>query len=99
MLAFFMDHNVPAPITDGLRRRGIDVLTTFEDGAFAWPDAQVLERAKELGRVVMTHDRDFLRLAREYWKSSHEFGGVVYGPQRKLDIGQCIVDLELITRG
>jgi hypothetical protein len=97
MLAFYMDHNLPAPITNGLRQRGIDVLSALEDGASAWPDAQILERATQLGRVVVTNDRDFLRLARDHWRSGQEFGGVVYGPQRKLEIGQCILDLELIA--
>jgi len=27
-----MDRHVPAAITDGLRFRGVDVLTAFEDG-------------------------------------------------------------------
>lgn len=32
MLAVYMDQQVPAAITGGLRERGIDVLTAFEDG-------------------------------------------------------------------
>ena len=32
MLSVYMDHHVPAAITEGLRSRGIDVLTAFEDG-------------------------------------------------------------------
>jgi len=31
-LRFYMDMHVPAAITQGLRRRGIDVLTSQEDG-------------------------------------------------------------------
>lgn len=33
MLALYMDHHVPRVITDGLRLRGIDVITAYEDGA------------------------------------------------------------------
>jgi len=28
----YMDHHVPRAITDGLRARGVDVITAFEDG-------------------------------------------------------------------
>jgi len=33
MITFYMDHNVPRAITAGLRLRGIDVITAYEDGA------------------------------------------------------------------
>jgi hypothetical protein len=32
MLSFYMDHHIHRSITEGLRGRGIDVLTAFEDG-------------------------------------------------------------------
>jgi hypothetical protein len=32
-LAFYMDHNVPSSITNGLRVRGVDAITAYEDGA------------------------------------------------------------------
>jgi hypothetical protein len=32
MLAFLMDHQIHLAITQGLRGRGIDVVTVFEDG-------------------------------------------------------------------
>jgi hypothetical protein len=32
-LALYMDQHVPRAITVGLRLRGVDVLTAFEDGA------------------------------------------------------------------
>jgi len=32
MLAFYMDHQVRGQITRGLRQRGIDVITAYEDG-------------------------------------------------------------------
>jgi hypothetical protein len=31
-IAFYMDHHVPRAITVGLRLRGVDVLTAYEDG-------------------------------------------------------------------
>ena len=32
-IALYMDHHVPRAITMGLRLRGVDVLTAYEDGA------------------------------------------------------------------
>lgn len=97
MLAFYMDHHVQAAITEGLRARGIDVVTAFEDGAAEWSDDRILERARELGRIVVTTDQDFLRLARDYCRNGHEFAGVVFGAQRDLEIGQMVLDLELMA--
>ena len=48
MLSFYMDHHVHQSITDGLRRRGVDVLTAFEDGREEEDDETLLERATEL---------------------------------------------------
>ncbi|MBS0267038.1 MAG: DUF5615 family PIN-like protein, partial [Planctomycetes bacterium] len=44
-LALYMDQHVQAAITEGLRRRGIDVLTAHEDGFDRHSDAAILERA------------------------------------------------------
>ncbi|MBI4454815.1 MAG: DUF5615 family PIN-like protein [Acidobacteria bacterium] len=45
----YMDVHVRWAITDGLRRRGIDVLTVQEDGAQQLDDPALLDRAMELG--------------------------------------------------
>lgn len=55
----YMDHHVPAAITQGLRSRGVDVLTSYEDGTAEFDDPPVLARATELGRVVFSQDADF----------------------------------------
>ncbi len=46
-----MDVHVPAAITRGLLLRGVDVLTAQLDGAAELEDADLLNRATELGRV------------------------------------------------
>ena len=58
--AFYMDTCVRSAITNGLRARGVDVLTTQEDGHTETPDPLVLDRAGELGRVVYSEDEDFV---------------------------------------
>jgi predicted nuclease of predicted toxin-antitoxin system len=63
---FIMDVHVPLPITEQLRRRGIDVLTTQEDGSDEMEDDVLLEHARALGRVVFTQDIRFKAMA-ENW--------------------------------
>ena len=60
-----MDVHVPQPITDQLRRRGVDVLTAIEDDWAERDDDELLERACELGRVIITQDIRFKALAED----------------------------------
>src|SRR5262249_54059607 len=94
----YMDQHIPAAITKGLRRRGVEVLTAFEDGASAWDDEPLLERAAQLGRVLFTMDADFLVLAPEWGRAGREFAGLAYARPSYITIGQAIDDLELIAR-
>lgn len=59
-LAFYMDHHVPKAITAGLRLRGVDVITAYEDGTSELDDPELLDRANELKRVLFTQDDDLL---------------------------------------
>ena len=55
-----MDVHVGRPVTTGLRRRGVDVLTAQEDGTDRWDDPESLDRALAVGRVLFTQDDDLL---------------------------------------
>jgi predicted nuclease of predicted toxin-antitoxin system len=61
-IALYMDQHVPRAITNGLRLRGVDVLTAHEDGTSELDDASLLDRATELKRVLFTQDDDLLIL-------------------------------------
>ncbi len=61
-LKLYIDHNVHAEITLGLRRRGVDVITCSEDGTDRADDDVILQRASDLGRIVFTQDTDFLKI-------------------------------------
>jgi hypothetical protein len=97
MLAFYMDHQFRASITKGLRARGIDVLTALDDGAATLDDERILHRATELRRVLATHDKGFLRIARQWQQSDQQFSGIVFGPQERVNIGRIIEYLELVA--
>jgi hypothetical protein len=96
-LRLYMDVHVPAAIAAGLRRRGIDVLTSQEDGTRRAGDDPLLERAQQLGRTFVTQDKDFLRIAAQQQAAGLEFNGLVFAPQDELAIGRYIDDLELIA--
>jgi hypothetical protein len=93
-----MDHHVPAAVTAELRRRGIDVLTAQEDGADQLDDDLLLERARQLDRVLFSQDRDLLRIANEWLGSGRDFNGLIYAHQLSITIGQASRDLELLAQ-
>ncbi len=95
-IRLYMDHNVPASITSGLRARGVDVLTAAEDGTHRLPDAQLLDRATALGRVLVTQDKDLISEGAARQRAGVEFAGVIYGHPLRVLVGQCIAELELI---
>ncbi len=97
-IRLLMDHDVRRAITDGLRTRGVDVVTAFEDGSHQLSDAELMDRATHLGRALFTHDDDLLAEARRRQRQSIPFAGVIYGHQLRITIGACIRDLELIAK-
>jgi hypothetical protein len=67
MASLYADENVPLELIRELRRLGHDVLRTVEDGRAnqGIDDPDVLARATELGRAVLTNNRmDYHRLHR-----------------------------------
>ena len=64
-IRFYTDENVSRAVIDGLRRRGVDVASAPEMGMLARSDDEHLEFAAGLGRILFTHDDDFLRLNRQ----------------------------------
>lgn len=77
-IKFYLDEHVPKAVAEGLRRRGVDIVTVQEQGLQAAKDEQHLACATQEGRVMVTQDADFLQL--------HAAGlphqGIVYAPQQ-----------------
>lgn len=94
----YMDVHVKRAVTDGLRLRGVDVLTAQEDGAAEFEDPKLLDRATELSRVLFSQDNDLLREANKRQQIGEHFAGVIYAHQLNITVGQCIDDLELIAK-
>ncbi len=98
-ITFYMDHHVPRAVTLGLRLRKADVITAHEDGTSEIDDAEILDRAGELGRVLFTRDDDLLAEAARRQREGIPFHGIVYAHQLRVSIGRCVEDLDLIAKG
>lgn len=94
----YADVHVRKAVVEGLRLRGVDILTAQEDGAGRLSDMELLDRATRLGRVLFTQDDDLLVEAADRLRAGREFSGVIYLHQLDLSIGECISDLELIAK-
>ncbi len=95
-LALYMDVHVPRALTDALRRRGLDVLASQDDGTTRTDDPDLLARASALGRLLFTQDQDFLRHAAEWQRRGRPFAGLVYAAQQCASLGVLAADLELL---
>jgi len=93
-----MDHHIPRVITQGLRARGVDVLTAYEDGADRLTDSDLLDRAAQLGRVLFTQDYFFLAETARRQQAGVYFIGIIYPHPTHVNIGACIRDLEIIAK-
>ena len=97
-VAFYMDVHIPAPITKGLRRRGVEVMTAQDDEADELSDPDLLDRATVLERVLFTFDNDLLTEATRRQRHGQPFAGLIYAHLRHVSIGACIRDLEVIAK-
>lgn len=61
-IRYYFDQHYPHPVADGLRRRGIDVLTAQDAGRCGLPDTDQLAFAAAEERVMATFDPDYLAL-------------------------------------
>jgi hypothetical protein len=96
-IRLYFDHHMQGAIVTALRRRGVDVLTTAEDGTARLADPLLLDRATAMGRVVVSQDDDLLAEAKRRQIEGIPFAGVVYGYHLRLSIGDWIRGLELIA--
>lgn len=97
-LAVYMDVHVPASVSEGLRRKRIDVRTAQDDSAGRMSDEDLLTRATAVGRVLLTQDTDFLEIAARWQRQGSAFSGILFAAQGT-PIGRLIDDAELCLAG
>jgi predicted nuclease of predicted toxin-antitoxin system len=73
-IKYYTDEHIPSAVVAGLRRRGINVLTTVEAEMLGATDEAQLTLATEQQRVLFTQDDDFLSLH----ATGIEHTGIVY---------------------
>ena len=60
-------------------------------------DADLLNRATALGRVLFSQDDDLLAEATQRQRTGQPFSGVICAHQLRITIGVCLRDLELVA--
>ena len=86
-----MDEHFSNALADGLRRRGVDVITTTEAKNRGVTDVGQLEYAIKQDRVLVTKDDDFLSIH----SSGREHKGIVHVRHNR-SLGEVIRGLLLI---
>lgn len=82
-LKFYIDENIPPAVAEQLRKHGIDALSVRDLESLGDSDLNHLQRAAAMGRVLCTHDQDFLRMAAQ----GDEHAGIAFSPQYNATIG------------
>lgn len=97
MLSLYFDHHIDSAIADGLRRRGVDVVTAFEDGHHQSSDDTLLSHAAELDRILFTQDKGFHSLANRWRLAQRDFPGILFAIQGRATVGDAIKYLEIFV--
>ena len=93
-LKFHLDEHVSPAVAAGLRRRGVDVTTTNDVGLQGADDIDHIAFALSSGRVIVTHDDDYLVLHAQ----GVGHAGIAYCHQHARTIGQIISSLVLLSQ-
>lgn len=94
-IRFHLDEHMDPDISAALRRYDIDITTTAEQDLLGGADQAHLDRARADGRVIVTDDIDFLRIASQ----TRDHPGIVFCHRRWHGIGEIIRFLLLVHKG
>jgi hypothetical protein len=106
LVRFYTDAHVAKAVAEQLREKGVDVVRCQDVGLADADDSAHLEYATREGRILITHDQDFLRLHKEWQTRNQPHAGIMFclphlqglqnvGPIIKM----CLDYHELITNG
>jgi predicted nuclease of predicted toxin-antitoxin system len=93
-IRYHRDESVPVVVADALRRRGINVSTSREIGLLSATDEEQLRFATGDRRVLITRDRDFLRMQ----ATGIAHAGIVYWTPSQKDLSELINTLTLLAQ-
>jgi hypothetical protein len=88
--ALYMNVHLPIALTEALLHRGLDNLTSQDDGRATSDDKRLLARAADPGHILLSKDQDFLRTAATWQQQSRPSPGVLFAARprrssRRLD--------------
>jgi predicted nuclease of predicted toxin-antitoxin system len=90
---FYADEHIAKAVIRGLRQRGVDIRSVADAALIGAEDSTHLRHARGEGRVIVTQDDDFPRLA----AGGEPHVGIVYAPQHT-SVSALIHGLLLIHR-
>jgi hypothetical protein len=90
-LSLLCDEQIPYPVIEGLRRRGIDAKAVQEVGLQSATDKTIVEVACRERWVIYTRDSDFLR----HHSTGVRHAGIFYHHSLAYSIGESIRRLAL----
>ncbi|MEL7037544.1 MAG: DUF5615 family PIN-like protein [Cyanobacteria bacterium J06592_8] len=91
-IRYHLDEHINSVIARELRKYGINVTTTVEVQLRTKSDESQLAFSSREGRVLVTHDDDFLKLAAK----NKNHSGIAYCHQNSRFLGQIIETLVLM---
>ena len=91
-LRFHLDENVSHAVARALQKYDIDVTTTPEAGLRQHDDLAQIDYTRREGRVLITHDADFLRLHAR----GTPHAGIAYCQKGSRTVGQLVETLRLM---
>lgn len=96
----FVDEDAMAhALVNGLRARGIDVLTVGDGARRKLEDEEQLEFATSHGRVLYTFNTsDFYRLHTEWLTQGKSHAGIVFASQQQYAVGEQVRRLLKLVR-
>ena len=77
----FTDNHVQTSVTQGLRRRGWDVVRAIDEFPEKTEDEVLFEHAAKERRVLVTNDRGIHGLGVAWLEAGRSFAGLVFWPQ------------------
>jgi len=89
-IRFYLDEDtISRALMNALSARNVDILSAHVAGLISVPDAQHLEYATSLNRVVFSFNtRDFARLHSEWLQQGRHHAGIVVSEQTQ--VGQLV---------
>ena len=88
-IRFYIDENVQIEVASQLIQHGIEAISAKSLEKLGDSDANHLKRATEMGYVLCTHDRYFLRMSAK----GEKHAGIVFAEQYQSSIGGWVREL------